>query len=182
MNKISEDRLFQNNTKQEIQHWSRQLRYFHYMRARGGHNCEGDSFCVYFKYTDLNDLIKKLSKLGVTLNELSEGQISFDPFASYSIDDLDKIRITIPHSNDFEQPQYVEIWGHKAHIWVMPGRFEISISGTKDNKMYKVSEQDFDICLLFETQFDLLGWRSILDEEIKEQAHCISKENYPELF
>ncbi|WP_236263878.1 hypothetical protein [Dysgonomonas sp. Marseille-P4677] len=182
MDKISEDRLFLNNTKEEIQRWSKHLQYFHYMRARGGHNCEGDSFCVYFKYTDFEDLTTKLSKLNITLNQLTEDQLSFDPFASYSIEDLDKIRITIPNFSRFEQPQYVKIWEYKAHIWVMPDRFEISISGTKDNKMYKVSEQDFEICLLLEKEFSNLGWKSILDEEIKEQAHCISKEKYPELF
>lgn len=182
IDKIPESKLFQNNTREEIQHWCKHLRYFHYMRARGGHNCEGDSFCVYFKYNSFEDLTEKLKKLNVTLNRLTEEQISFDPFASYSIDDLDKIRITIPHFNDFEQPQYVEIWGYKAHIWVMPDRFEISISGAKDNKTYKVSGQDFDICLLIEAQFDLLEWSSILDHKIEEQPHCISKERYPELF
>lgn len=182
MDKISEEKLFQNNTKEDIKYWCRNLQYFHYMRARGGHNCEGDSFSAYFKYDGLEDLKNKLSKLDVTLNKLSEGQISFDPFASYSIDDLDKIRITIPDFNDFEQPQYVEIYEHKAHIWVMPGRFEISISGTKDDQIYKVSGDDFYVCRLLEAQFDNLEWKSILDEEIKAQSHCISKEKYPELF
>lgn len=182
LDKISEERLFQNNTKEEVMRWSQNLQYFHYMRSRGGHNCEGDSFCVYFKYTDREDLINKLQQIGVTLNKLEEGFIAFDPFESYSIDDLDKLKITIAHLSDLEQPQYVEVFGYKAHIWVISGRFEISISGTKDGQTYKVSEEDFQVCQSLETEFDKLGWSAILDEEIKQQIHCVSKEMYPELF
>lgn len=182
IDKISEERLFQNNTKEEITRWCRQLQFFHYMRSRGGHNCEGDSFCVYFQYDNREDLIAKLSQIGVTLNTLPEGAIAFDPLESYSIDDLDKLRIVIPHFCDLEQPQYVEIYGYKAHVWVMNNRFEISVSGNKDGQTYKVSEKDFEVCLALEKEFDKLGWGSILDEEIKNQTHCISKEKYPELF
>lgn len=182
IDKISEERLFKNNTKEEIIRWCRQLQFFHYMRSRGGHNCEGDSFCVYFQYDNREDLIAKLSQIGVTLNALPEGAIAFDPLESYSIDDLDKLRIVIPHFCDFEQPQYVEIYGYKAHVWVMNNGFEISVSGNKDEQTYKVSEKDFEVCLALEKEFDKLGWGSILDEEIKNQIHCISKEKYPELF
>lgn len=182
LDKISEERLFQNNTKEEIKRWCQNLRYFHYMRSRGGHNCEGDSFCVYFKYTEREDLINKLEQIGVSLNQLEEGFIAFDPFESYSIDDLDKLKITIAHFSDLEQPQYVDVFGYKAHIWVISGRFEISISGTGDGQTYKVSEDDFKVCLHLEEQFEKLNWSSILDEDIKQQIHCISKEKYPELF
>lgn len=182
LDKISEERLFLNNTKEEIKRWCKKLRYFHYMRSRGGHNCEGDSFCVYFKYTDRGDLIDKLQQIGVTLNKLEEGFIAFDPFESYSIDDLDKLKITIAHFSDLEQPQYVDIFGNKAHVWVIAGRFEISISGNKDGQTYKVSEEDFEICQHLEEQFDKLNWSAILDEDIKQQIHCISREKYPELF
>jgi len=152
------------------------------MRSRGGHNCEGDSFCVYFRYEDRGDLIKKLEQTGVTLNSLEEGFIAFDPFESYSFDDLDKLKVTIPHFSDLEQPQYVEISGNKVHIWVMKNSFEISVSGTKDGQTYKVSDEDFKVCMALEQLFDSLGWGSILDEDIKTHAHCISRERYPELF
>lgn len=182
LDKISEDRLFQNNTKEEIQYWCQRLQYFYYMRARGGHNCEGDSFCAYLKYDGKEDLIFKLAQIGVTLNRLEEGFIAFDPLESYSFDDLDKLKITIPQFKDLEQPQYVEIFGHKVHIWVMKDRFEISVSGTREGKIYKVSDEDFYVCVDLEKEFDKLDWKFILDEEIKAQIHCISKEKYPELF
>ena len=182
IDKMPEERIFQNNTKEEVIRWSRNLHFFHYMRDRGGHNCEGDSFCAYFRFSGREDLMQKLSAIGVVMHKLEEGFIAFDPFESYSFDDLDKLKITITQFNDLEQPQYVDIFGHKAHIWVLDDRFEISVSGTKDGQIYKVSEDDFRVCLDLEKQFEAMGWKSILDEEIKLQAHCISKEKYPELF
>lgn len=180
--KIEEDRLFQNNTKEEIVRWAKSLNYFHYMRARGGHNCEGDSFCAYFLYNDREDLIDKLSKIGIMLAPLEEGFISFDPTKSYSFDELDKLKVTIVKYPDLEQPQHIKLWGKKAHVWVMDNCFEISVSGSKDGKLYKVSEDDFAICSEFESEFEKLGWASILDKEIESQPHCISAKIYPELF
>lgn len=182
LDKISEERLFQNNTKKELMQWCSSLRYFHYMRSRGGHNCEGDSFCVYFRYTGIDDLIAKLNLLGINLNKVEEGFIAFDPFESYSFEDLDKLKMTITRYPEYEQPQYVEIFGHKVHIWMMNSRFEISVSGTKDGRTYKVSDADFDVCIALEKEFDKLGWYDLLDEEIKQQVHCVSKEKYPELY
>lgn len=182
LDKISEDRLFLNNTKEEIIRWSNGLKYFHYMRSRGGHNCEGDSFCAYFMYDDKDDLTRKMTLLGVNLKELEEGSIAFDPSQSYSFEELDKLKITIPRFNDLEQPQYVDIAGHKAHIWILADSFEISVSGTGGGQMYKVTENDFEVCRTFEELFDSFGWQSILDLNIRKQAHCISKEKYPELF
>lgn len=182
LDKISDERLFKNNTKEEIQLWCNSLQYFHYMRARGGHNCEGDSFCVYFRYSGREDLTGKLLQIGVTLSKLPDGFIAFDALKSYSLEDLDKLKITIQEFNDLEQPQYVEIFGHKVHIWVMTNRFEISVSGTKDGQTYKVSDSDFEVCLALEKEFQKLGWNKIIDVDIKKQIHCISEDTYPELF
>jgi len=182
LSKIPEERLFQNNSREEIQHWCKNLKYFYYMRAKSGHNCEGDSFSACFRYGDKNDLIEKLGELGVELNKIDEESIAFDPFESYSFEDLDKLKMVIPRFEDLEQPQYVEVAGHKVHIWVHNYRFEISVSGIKDGQVYKVSSGDFDVCLELEDLFDKLGWQQLNDEDITGQYNCISKNNYPELF
>lgn len=182
LDKIPEDRLFQNNSREEISRWGNSMSYFHYMRSRGGHNCEGDAFCTYFLYQDMEDLISKLSQLHISLNKIEEGDIVFDPLESYSIDDLDKLRITIKKYADIEQPQSVEIFGYKVHVWVNDQNFEISISGTEKGKAYKVTENDYNVCLALEKKFDVLGWKIFLDDSITNEIHCISKKKYPELF
>lgn len=182
LDKIVEDRIFQNNTREDVKRWGNRLQYFHYMRSRGGHNCEGDSFCAYFKYADKDDLISKLGKLSVSLSELEEGFIAFDPTKSYSFEELDKLRITINRFPELEQPQHVTIEGCKAHIWVLENSFEISVSGTKAGQAFKVAEEDFEVCETLEKLFDALDWKSLLDDDIENQIHCISKKLYPELF
>lgn len=182
LDKIPEERLFQNNTKEDLQHWCKSLRYFHYIRAKSGHNCEGDSFCVHFRYGDENDLMEKLGRLGVTLHKIEEGSIAFDPFESYAFEDLDKLKMVIYRFDNIEQPQYVVVEGYKVHIWVHNYRFEISVSGTKDGQIYKVSSDDFGVCLQLEKLFDELGWEDIKDDDITGQYNCISKEKYPELY
>lgn len=182
LDKISEERLFQHNSKEEIVRWSKDLHYFHYLRARGGHNCEGDSFCAYFKYDGLTDLKAKLAAIGVELNRVEEEGVAFDPFKSYSLDDLDNLKITISEFPAYEQPQHVEIFGSKIHLWIFPGRFEISVSGSKGGQIYKVSEEDYQVCRQLEEQFDGLEWKKIVDEDIKNYPHCISPVRYPELF
>lgn len=182
MDKIADERLFQNHSKEQIMHWCQNLNYFHYMRARGGHNCEGDSFCAYFLYDGREDLITKLAEVGVTLTTLQDGFIAFDPFESYSLDDLDKLKFTIGEFADLEQPKYVDVFGHKVHIWVQAKRFEISVSGSKEDNTYEVSNEDFEVCSALEKELDKLAWKSILDDDIKTHIHCICKERYPELY
>ncbi len=182
LDKMPEDRLFQNNTKEDVLRWVNQLQYFHYMRSRGGHNCEGDSFCAYFGYSDKTDLEIKLGKVGIKLNTLQEGDIAYNPLKSYSFDDLDKLKITIPRFGDTEQPQHSKIENYNVHVWVLDNSFEISVSGTRKGNAYKVAEEDFDVCESLERLFDTLGWRDLLDNEIKKHPHCISEEIYPELF
>ncbi len=182
LDKIPDERLFQNNSKKEIMRWGRSLRYFHYMRSRGGHNCEGDAFCAYFKYNDLDDLKAKMSLIGVSLKELGENSRAFDPMKSYSLYDLDDLDVTISRFSHIVQPQSVDVFGYKIHVWVLDNSFELSVSGTKEGQAYKVMEEDFQVCSELESQFDKLGWISLLDHEIESKPHCVSKNMYPELF
>lgn len=180
--KISDDKLFANHSRETISRWCKDLRYFHYMRARAGHNCEGDSFAAHFKYTDREDLIKRMTEIGVTIKTLDKDHIPFDPFGSYNIDNLDKIKYTIPGCDDLEQPQNVEAFGYKIHIWVQADRFEISVSGLDTENAYEVAEKDFETCFALEKEFDKLSWQEIIDKEIIQHPHCISEEKYPELY
>lgn len=180
--KIPEERLFLNNNKEDVVRWSNMLHYFRYIRGRAGHNCEGDSFSVYFSYEGIEDLSDKLSKLGVTLKEVKEGFIAYDPFESYSFDDLDKLKNIVPATYNLEQPQGVDISGYKANVWVSPIRFEVSVSGSDSGSSYKVSEADFEVCMALEQLFDRLGWQQFRDDSILSLGHCVSPAMYPELF
>lgn len=55
--RLSDKWLFEQHAKSTIRAWIRQLRYFYFKRAWGGHANDGDEFQVAFTYTDRQDLI-----------------------------------------------------------------------------------------------------------------------------
>ena len=75
-----------------------------------------------------------------------------------------------------------KIFGFKTFIWVYDGAIQISVSSTKDDNPYEISEVDFDICLQLEKNFTELGWQNLIDRKIEQSILCISKSKYPELF
>lgn len=180
--KLSEERIFQNHSKDEIKRWIENFNYFNYLRARQGHSCEGDTFSAHFRYDDKEEIIKMLDALKVELKPLEEGCIPYHPTASIYFDQLDKIRYTIPNYDNYEQPQNTTIQGIPCHVWVQNNCIEISVSGNENNNAYQVSEIDYQLALKLEGIFDKLKWKDKLDSEIKKQVHCISLELYPEYF
>lgn len=182
LERLTDEYLFQTNTIDELKRWCPALHFFHYLRARGGHNCEGDSFYVSFLYRDFEDLSKKLSEIGVTLNKIPEGSIPFNPMERYSLYDLDRLKNVIPTAKEWEQPEFATINGHKIALWVMPNNFTLSIAGNDQENMYQISEEDFTVAQAVEKIFSQLGWPAYLDNNIKQEVNCISRERYPEIF
>lgn len=178
--KLNEERIFQNHSKETIKRWIESFKYFNYLRARQGHSCEGDTFSAHFSYKNKEEIVHMLGQLGVQLKPLEEGCIPYHPTASIYFDQLDKIKYTIPNYDNYEQPQNTIIQGIPSYVWVQENCIEISISGNENNNAYQVAEVDFQLALKLEETFDKLNWKNKLDNEIKKQVHCISKELYPE--
>ncbi|MCK9179925.1 MAG: hypothetical protein PHQ88_05865 [Bacteroides sp.] len=182
LDKLPEARLYENHNQTTLKKWCQGLRYFHYMRARRGHNCEGDSFAAHFNYQGRADLLEKLGQLKITLQEVGEDDLVFDPLKSYSIDDLDRIKYTIPGLPDLIQPNKESLFGYEVHLCIQQHTFELIVAGTQSQSAYEVSDSDYEVCLSIEKELDKLGWSSFLDQEIKKQPHCISATLYPELY
>lgn len=179
--KIEDHKLFSNNTEQEIKEWVNTLQFFYFLKARAGHNCEGDKFAMYIKYSNIEELTDIMADIGIVLKEMEQDAIAFDPFGDISMDKLDKIRYAIPEHPSLEQPQSCILFGIPVHIWVQNHIVEIALSGATDGNIYKVSSADFENCLKLETKIQELKWGKYLDKKIEQQAHCISLERYPEL-
>jgi hypothetical protein len=144
--------LFERHSKVTIKKWLRELRYFYLIRAWGGHANDGDEFQVAFKFSDEQDLISKLQQLGLKVHDC------------------------------FEQPGRSILFGYEAFVWVNENSVFITVSGTKDNNPYEVSEDDFKACRELEKCFDNLSWLSLRDNSLEHSVCCISRSKYPELF
>ena len=182
LNKLNDRQLYENHDQSTLKRWCKSLKFFHYMRARRGHNCEGDTFAVHFTYDGKEDLLKKLSQIGVEIQRITAEDLVFDPLESYALDDLDRIKYTIPGFDDLIQPHLEDVLGQAVHVWVQQHTFELIVAGDVTRSVYEVGEDDFQICLQLENDFERMGWNVFLDEEIKKQPHCISEVLYPELY
>ena len=180
--KLSDNWLFERHSKQTIREWLRQLRYFYFKRAWGGHAGDGDEFQVAFSFTDRQDLINKVAQLGLTLNTIPDDFPRPVKGQSYPADEYNKFKNEIRQFTDLEQPGHTIIFGHKVFIWVHDNSIQINISGTRDDNCYEVTEDDFKVCIDIEKQFDNLDWQKYLDQSLEKSVCCISQTKYPELF
>ncbi len=182
IDKLTDNRLFERHSKPTVKEWLRQLDYFYFIRAWGGHANDGDAFKVEFVYSDRLDLINKLGQIGITLNIIPDDFPRPIIGQSYPSAEFEKFKTEIKNQKNLEQPSHSIIFGHKAFIWVSANTFRIEIAGTKDNNLYEVTEEDFQVCIGLEKQFQKLGWHQLVDKTIEQNICCISKTKYPELF
>lgn len=177
--RLSDKWLFERHAKSTIRAWIRQLRYFYFKRAWGGHANDGDEFQVAFTFTDRQDLIHKFGQLGLTLNTIPE---DFPRPVIGPADEYHKLKNRINPFTDLEQPGHSLIFGHKAFIWVHEYSIHITVSGTQDDNRYEVTEDDLKVCVDLEKQFDHLGWQQNIDHSLDNHVCCISQTKYPELY
>ena len=180
--KLSDNWLFERHAQSTIRAWLRQLRYFYFKRAWGGHANDGDEFQVAFSFTDRQDLINKVGQLGLTLNTIPEDLPRPAIGQPYPADEYNKFKNEIKQFTDLEQPGHSIIFGHKAFIWVQDHSIHITISGTRDDNRYEVTEDDFNVCIQLEKHFDNLGWAKTIDKSLEKSVCCISQAKYPELY
>lgn len=182
MDKLQDNWLFERHAKQTIRIWLKQLRYFYFKRAWGGHANDGDEFQVAFSFTDRQDLINRMGQLGLILNTIPDEFPKPVVGQSYPADEFGKFKNEINQFPDLEQPGHSTIFGHNVFIWVNKHSMQLSISGTKDGDCYEVTEDDFNVCLELEKHFEHLGWQKILDKSLEKSVCCISQTRYPELY
>jgi hypothetical protein len=180
--KLSDNWLFEQHSKQTIREWLRQLSYFYFKRAWGGHANDGDEFQVAFLYTDRQDLLNKIGQLGLILNTIPNDFPRPLVGQSYSTDEFNQFKNEIKKFTDLEQPGHSIIVGQKAFVWVYDNSIQITISGTRDDNYYEVTEEDLKVCIELEKQFDILGWQKIIDKSLEKSVCCISQSKYPELY
>ena len=174
--------LFQDHTKSEIKNWVRQLHYFYFARAWGGHNDDGDRFVASFSYGSKESLIDTLNRLGLQINVLPPDTPRPVVGVSYPAEEFWKFKISVNRFPDLEQPGSTNINSFPCHIYIDDTKINISISGTKDDNFYAVTTRDFEVCKELEIFFDRLNLRDDKNYEIEKDAACVSRMKYPELF
>jgi len=174
--------LFETHPESELRAWVRQLRYFHFIRAWGGHANDGDEFKAAISFSGREDLLKKMNQIGVVLNMLPEDFQKPVMGKSYSYEEFKAFKNEIREFKDLEQPGRVSIFNQEVHIWIITSSIHISISGSRDGNRFEVSDADFQSCLILEKEFDKLGWLVFIDRNLEKSVCCVSPLKYPLLY
>ncbi|MFN8368824.1 MAG: hypothetical protein U0Y96_16420 [Candidatus Kapaibacterium sp.] len=182
IDKFSDKWLYQDHSKSEIGNWVRHLKYFYFVRAWGGHNNDGDRFMVTFGFDTKENLLEKLDKLGITVNFVPADEPQPIPGVSYPSAEFWKFKILVRQFPDIEQPGNTTINNLPCHVYIGDAYVQISVSGTKDGNNYHVSNSDFEVAKQLELFFDTLLPNLERHFEIENNAACISRTKYPELF
>jgi len=180
--KFRNEWLFEGHSAQEIKNWVKQIHYFYFVRAWGGMNNDGDRFEAKFSYESKSDLFELTKKLGITLNILPEDTPQPIPGVSYPAAEFWEFKRIVKRFPDLEQPGTIEINLLPCHIYIDENSLQISVSGNDNGNVYVVTAKDFEVCKKLEILFDKLNLISQKDITIEDNAGCVSRKKYPELF
>lgn len=182
IDKFSDKWLFQNHSKGEIRNWVSNLRYFYFVRAWGGHNDDGDKFLATFHFNSKQDLLEMLNILGIIVNFVPADTPRPILGVSYPSPEFWKFKILVRQFPDIEQPGTTTINNLPCHVYIGDNYIQISVSGNKDGNTYSVTNSDFEISKQLESFFDTFIQKLGRDFEIEQNASCISRTKYPELY
>ncbi len=180
MEKLEDIWLYKTHSRSEIKKWVSSLEYFYFCRAWGGHANDGDTFEIYLKYSDKEDLLSLCKELGINLNVLPPNTPEPIPGKSYSFEEFEHFKNKIKDFPEYEQPCHSRIFSCPVFIWIENGQLRILLSGAKDGNNYEVMGLDYENCLKIEHKIKKLDLS--FDNSIEERITCISRSRYPELW
>lgn len=180
LDKFDDNKIFSHNSREEIIKWVNKMKYFYFIKARRGHNCEGDRLSLFLSFKDNLEMHSLLHILGINLERAKQDAVKFDHFGDITIENLDKICYVIPNLPQYLQPQEVTVFDVPVFVWIQDNIIEIAISGADGNN-YRVTENDFNNAMTIEANTNLIKLKPFLDNNIAKQPYCINLTNYPEL-
>lgn len=176
--------VFGNYERPLITKWMNELKYFTF--ARGGLNefvKDGDEFVVTFRHSGKDDLLRKLSSIGVELRAIKENEKIFRPELPIGKKNSVDLPDPIPSFPDLAQPKWKMIAEAECFIFVAEEYFWIAVSNTiGSGEWWKVFPEDFEACKRIEEIFDKVSLRDSRIYETENYGRFINRHNYPQYF
>ena len=143
--------------------WNRQLRYFRFYFAHGGHANDMDMLSAGIRFAPTETgLLEVFACMGIELQRIPASMPRREVGRTYNSDDRDKYADPIRAYPAFACPAFVSIEGMPAHLDVAADRIRIAISGARGDH-WVIDDKDFRNALALET---LLPQRDIRFVEI----------------
>lgn len=155
IDKLSEDWICQSYSKEKISNWVKNLKYFYFKRAWGGHANDGDEFIAHIDIENDNELLEKLIALGIEIKKIPDDYPRPEVGKTYSGEEFSKFKSEISRLK-IEQPCHTSLFGVKCFVYVCRG-IEIKLSGGLDGNLYNVSDIDYENCKLIEKGLEQIG-------------------------
>lgn len=176
--RFSADWLFERHPKEEIRRWVYGLEYGYYHRAVGGHANDGDYFSINFYYKSKRDLLRTMSRLGITLYRIKHDDPRVVPGVSYTADEWDKLRDSINDVPEYEEPGLMYLHGVRCVCSIHKGQITFSFTGGK----YEVNEHDFEDVRKIEALVKSKGLANKVSRANEGFVGAISKTMYADML
>ncbi len=182
VDKLSKNWLFQKHSQEIMKKWMHHLKYFYFIRAWGGNANDGDLFTTHIRFSNTNDLLQKLAKLDIILPTFFLATSPAIPGPAYAKNQVSLMSQAVDLLKEKRKIGRTSLWGKDVFIDIQRHLIAISVSGTKDRNYFEVSEEDYQVCLFLEEQFDRFAWETHIDRSMEKNVCCISEKRYPELY
>ncbi|MBK7003172.1 MAG: hypothetical protein IPH35_25615 [Rhodoferax sp.] len=141
--------------------WNRQLRFFRFYFAHGGHANDMDMLSAGIRFAPTEaGLLDVFARLGIELQRIPASMSRREVGRSYNSDDWDKYADPIRAYPAFACPGFVSIQGMPAQLDVSVDHIRIAISGARGNH-WVIDDKDFHNALALETLLPQRGIRYI---------------------
>jgi len=175
---INDDWLFKTNSKEQIALWISTLKYAYFWR-RPSFRDDGDYITLSLNFTDYNDLIFILGKLGLELKKIPTDFPKPKYNRAYDWNEFKKFKSPIKDFPEYEQLSLTYIDDIPISIWIENGKITFNFSDSESN--YQVSDKDYDNCLKFESILEKNELEEKVNREYNSNIGSITLEKYPHL-
>ncbi|MDX3102087.1 hypothetical protein [Nonomuraea angiospora] len=172
------DYLYERHPPARLHTWARELAYFRFCRAYGGHANDGDQLLAGLRVETRDDLVRTLSTLGVPVTWLDPDTPRPVPGVAYAAAEFARFPAAMPRFPGIGQPGHVEIAGQRAHVWSHGDRLDLSVADTVDP--YNVSDAAVASAKAIEALLAPIAGQVV--DPPQDDRNCVCPRYYPDLW
>ncbi|MGW6500846.1 hypothetical protein [Nonomuraea angiospora] len=172
------DYLYERHPPARLHAWARELAYFRFCRAYGGHANDGDQLLAGLRVETQDDLVRTLSALGVPVTWLAPDAPRPASGVAYTAAEFARFPAVMPRFPGIGQPGHVEIAGQRAHVWSHGDRLDVSVTDTVDP--YNVSDAAVASAKAIEALLAPIAGQVV--DPPQDDRNCVCPRYYPDLW
>jgi hypothetical protein len=162
-----------------LNHWAKRLKFFRYVKARGGFDGNIDKIILVLHFDCQEDILSFFDALAIPYKLHREQPSRPEPGKSYSVADRAKFLPIIPGTNWIEQPVWRTIDLVLVSVWGEMDRLKFTIVGPKE-KHWRITDTEFENAERLENIFEKYSQR-IIDPPI-DSNNCLCPKYYPQYW